>query len=1114
MFVAICSKIQSLRVKYHNAFVILGGDFNDAPNDQIDRVPAKTVNVTRFKCTNYISDELHLTDVWRFFHPNENEFTWNNSSRTQKSRIDLWLLSNNCLQFTKETSHDYAPFSDHKSIMLNMCGSRMNNSFRGYWKMNTNLLQDTVFCDHIKELANELFTQSDLNHIQKWELFKFKVREVSIKRSKDIKKESIAKETQILDELNTLLKKTNLTEDDEVKINKLKSDIDKYYVELAKGAFIRSRCKWLEKGEKNSSYFFALEKRNQKRNNITALKSNDQIISNHNELSKLVENFYKNMYKSQSHPDAHIPFIDSIKNYIPIISENFKDLCEQPLTRTELSDVVKKLKKLKSPGNDGLPTEFYLHFWDILEKPLFDALTDCITQNELSSTMKQGTICLIPKPEKDPLSIENWRPITLLNVDYKMLASVYAKRLQKVLPEIISETQTGFMSNRHISSNIRLVLDLLDYSEHITSNALILFLDFYKAFDSIEHNFLFATLRSFGFGESFVSTVQMLYKNINSCIMMYPNTTPRFPVQKSVRQGCPLAPFLFLLSVELLSIYIKNSSIEGITIFNKEIKITQLADDTAIFLSNKHQVGNAITTVQKFSDASGLKLNTSKCEILCLYECNEQMVNNINVKKSVKYLGVYICKDPSERQNQNFLPKLKKTRNIFNLWLQRDTSVWGRTLLSKVEGVSRFVYPALALEINDSVCTEINKIFTDFIWKKKQHRLKRSILTNPKDEGGLETLDFSILNQAFKVKWIKQCISNPSSLWHFIPNNVFQKIGGIHFLLKCNYNIVKLPLKLSAFHKQALLAWKICYKHNFSPHKSTIWNNENIIKNNKSLFLLNWFEKKIIYIQDLFGNDGQLLSYETFMNQYNFPVPPREFNSVIRAIPNGIKELFRSQSKRETASISDPIFIDGVDVTSAKCSNKHIRMCIQKQNKFAPACKSFWSSQFDITNWSKTWLNPFKYCINNKIKETHWKIVHNIYPTNSYLAKFMDIENKCVFCQIEIETLNHLFYECSFSRALWSKIETLLHQKTNDPIRLDLRSIVTYFSNEQVDIEHIVNLFILLGKFHIHKAKFLNYKPSFNLMLVEIKDYFEMLDKIENKDACKTLSIAKQLNFV
>lgn len=91
------------------------------------------------------------------------------------------------------------------------------------------------------------------------------------------------------------------------------------------------------------------------------------------------------------------------------------------------------------------------------------------------------------------------------------------------------------MTNRHISSNIRLVLDLLDYSHYIESEALLVFLDFYKAFDTVEHSFLVKALKIFGFGQNFISTVEMFYKNINSSVMLYPNTARRFPYEMFVR---------------------------------------------------------------------------------------------------------------------------------------------------------------------------------------------------------------------------------------------------------------------------------------------------------------------------------------------------------------------------------------------------------------------------------------------------------------------------------------------------------------------------------------------------------------------------------------------------
>lgn len=123
------------------------------------------------------------------------------------------------------------------------------------------------------------------------------------------------------------------------------------------------------------------------------------------------------------------------------------------------------------------------------------------------------------------LFLNNWRPICLLNNDYKIIALILAKRIKEVLDTIIDETQSGFMRNRHISNNIRLVLDILDYSELIFDESLILFLDFYKAFDTLEHQFIFHCLKKLGFGEFFCTAIKTLYANGNSSIKM---KTPRF----------------------------------------------------------------------------------------------------------------------------------------------------------------------------------------------------------------------------------------------------------------------------------------------------------------------------------------------------------------------------------------------------------------------------------------------------------------------------------------------------------------------------------------------------------------------------------------------------------
>lgn len=169
---------------------------------------------------------------------------------------------------------------------------------------------------------------------------------------------------------------------------------------------------------------------------------------------------------------------------------------EDDLIIEELDKAINQMAKGKSPGLDGLTVDFYVFFWKDIRQLLFEALGECILRHNLSPTMKRGLITLIPKADKDPSFIENWRPITLLCTDYKLLAHVYANRLNSGLTNVISECQSAFIKGRNIHFHSRLILDMLDYSHLLEKESLILFLDFYKAFDSLEHCFIIEVLKS------------------------------------------------------------------------------------------------------------------------------------------------------------------------------------------------------------------------------------------------------------------------------------------------------------------------------------------------------------------------------------------------------------------------------------------------------------------------------------------------------------------------------------------------------------------------------------------------------------------------------------------
>lgn len=190
--------------------------------------------------------------------------------------------------------------------------------------------------------------------------------------------------------------------------------------------------------------FFGLEKKRQCKKKISKLKNKDTIIVNEE-----IWLFYNNLYKSNFQKTDCDFLFEIIKDNIKTLNEKDEKLREEDLSLSEIEMALKQMKNGKSPGLDGITSEFYKHFWNDIKKLVHKVFLECIEKGCLSPTMRTGVITLLPKPNKDLMKLDNWRPITLLCNDYKLLATVYANRLKHVPAKLVEEFQSAFIKGRH-----------------------------------------------------------------------------------------------------------------------------------------------------------------------------------------------------------------------------------------------------------------------------------------------------------------------------------------------------------------------------------------------------------------------------------------------------------------------------------------------------------------------------------------------------------------------------------------------------------------------------------------------------------------------------------------
>ena len=529
---------------------ILVGDWNFVLDPSIDKLGgSKQSNNKALRTVKEYMNTDKLIDVWRKLHPDVKQYTWHRSKpELVMTRLDMFMIPEILLPLVVSAEILPSFMSDHSIIRLII---ELDNKGRGpgFWKLNTSLLDIPEYLENVSDIITENSKATFTDTRAKWNFLKQQIKEYSIKFA-TARKRSENNQLEVLERkmlrLKTNIEQSSFTgifnlEEDIEELDKIKTEIDILVEKKTQGAMVRARTDWFQYGEKSSKYFFKLEQSNFSKKNRFCLRTEEgSIITDQKQILHEQEIFYENLYQAQ---DINVlPDINYLKGLdLPCISTLQREEMDSDITSKEVYDVILEMKKNKTPGTDGLPVEFYLTFWNQIQDLFINMLKEIV---DLGMTINQGRgiISLIEKPDRDLLLLKNWRPLSLLNVDYKIYSKILANRLYEILPYIIHQDQVGFLKNRFIGENLLDLTAVIEYLKENDEEGILVSADIEKAFDSVHWETMYSFFEAFGISSRFCNMVRMLYLNTSSCTINNGYCSKWFKISRSLRQGCCFSP--------------------------------------------------------------------------------------------------------------------------------------------------------------------------------------------------------------------------------------------------------------------------------------------------------------------------------------------------------------------------------------------------------------------------------------------------------------------------------------------------------------------------------------------------------------------------------------------
>lgn len=749
---------EELSIQQDHVLILIGGDFNSRSSSESKNFDLRRsdVRIKRYSLICNVFESIGCFDLFKL--RGKLDFTHFDKKSKTHSRLDYIFC--NRIDEIANVNTLYAHYSDHR--ILNACfeneNNTMNRNGQSYWKLHYNVVKT---CNEHEKLQKSLLGLSEMTLnlpiTSSYDKFKATMRDwlrfLCIKGNKhlnDLDKSSTECQTTLYNKQGD---SESLSQSRENSLRTKFKSIRGFYLDL-------------NHGDSGALKSLLSQLKNQK--SIKELKlKNGQTSSEIDEILEEFSDFYSDLYTKTDKP-SELTARDELLNVfkhknrtkIRTISKLFDD---KPITEGEVKQAIIKLNKNSAPGSDGLTSDLYKNHPDFFAVVLAELFNTMLEEHTAPKSFLISIIKLIPKLENS-LNVGEFRPISLLNTDLKILSHVLAARLRGPLDKLIRKHQLAYLPKRSIHTAIiraRLAKEKLGKSNCIVA------MDFSKAFDRMDREYILELLTAIGCPDIIKSLIAIIYSDTKAFIEIGGYLSRPIKIDNGIKQGCPLSALLFILGIEpLLQAIRRNNSIKS----NQPLKVVAYADDINVFVK-KSCLSNLLEEVKKFNKVSKLEINIDKTKVLTL----GSLPGGYKQVSSLKILGFNL--DLGETLKSKTTPLENSLNNSSKVSLKCMT-LRARSMNIETFVTSKLLYILRHLDLSKTYLEKLEMKLINCLWLGGKHSVNKRLLYFPAAKGGVGFKNLNLLVAAAKITdmfSVQKSLSDNDEISAFKKSSLFRK---------------------------------------------------------------------------------------------------------------------------------------------------------------------------------------------------------------------------------------------------------------------------------------------------------------------------------------------------